>query len=79
MYNLDSACTMLRLCCQLVGVRCFDMWDVIRPITFSRDDEDEFFDATVEDEPLCPITTSRDVVSILQKGCIWHAPYTFRV
>ena len=48
-------------------------------LAFCGDDEDEFFDATVEDEPLCPITTSRDAVSILQKGCVWHAPYTFRV
>ena len=39
---------------------------------FRGDDEDEIFDAILEDEPLYPITMPRDAVSILQKvgtGC----------
>lgn len=34
---------------------------------FCGDDEDEIFDAILEDEPLYPITMPRDAVSILQK------------
>lgn len=34
---------------------------------FRGDDEDEIFDAILEDEPLYPITMPRDTVSILQK------------
>lgn len=34
---------------------------------FRGDDEDEIFDAILEDEPLYPITMPRDAVSILQK------------
>jgi len=34
---------------------------------FRGDDEDEIFDAILEDEPLYPITMPRDAVSILQR------------
>ena len=34
---------------------------------FRGEDEDEIFDAILEDEPLYPITMPRDAVSILQK------------
>jgi hypothetical protein len=34
---------------------------------FRGDDEDEIFDAILEDEPLYPINMSRDAVGILQK------------
>ncbi len=34
---------------------------------FRGDDEDEIFDAILEDEPLYPITMPRDAVSVLQK------------
>jgi novel protein kinase C epsilon type len=34
---------------------------------FRGDDEDEIFDAILEDEPLYPITMPRDAVAILQK------------
>jgi serine/threonine protein kinase len=34
---------------------------------FRGDDEDEIFDAILEDEPLYPITMPRDAVSILPK------------
>jgi len=42
---------------------------------FRGDDEDEIFDAILEDEPLYPITMPRDAVSILQRVC---APYGYR-
>ena len=35
---------------------------------FRGDDEEEIFDAILEDEPLYPITMPRDAVSILQKA-----------
>jgi hypothetical protein len=35
---------------------------------FRGDDEDEIFDAILEDEPLYPITMPRDAVAILQKA-----------
>jgi hypothetical protein len=39
---------------------------------FRGDDEDEIFDAILEDEPLYPITMPRDAVAILQKAsCLW--------
>lgn len=38
---------------------------------FRGDDEDEIFDAILEDEPLYPITMPRDAVSILQKVRSW--------
>ena len=34
---------------------------------FRGDDEDEIFDAILEDEPLYPITMPRDAVSLLQR------------
>lgn len=34
---------------------------------FKGDDEDEIFDAILEDEPLYPITMPRDAVSLLQR------------
>jgi len=37
---------------------------------FRGDDEDEIFDAILEDEPLYPITMPKDAVSILQKVCL---------
>ena len=37
---------------------------------FRGDDEDEIFDAILEDEPLYPITMPRDAVSILPKVSI---------
>jgi len=46
---------------------------------FRGEDEDEIFDAILEDEPLYPITMPRDAVSILQKvstvspsGILWN-------
>lgn len=36
---------------------------------FRGDDEDEIFDAILEDEPLYPITMPREAVSILQRVC----------
>lgn len=39
---------------------------------FRGDDEDEIFDAILEDEPLYPITMPRDAVSILQKVECFH-------
>ena len=39
---------------------------------FRGDDEDEIFDAILEDEPLYPITMPRDAVSILQKVMHYH-------
>ena len=36
---------------------------------FRGDDEDEIFDAILEDEPLYPITMPRDAVSLLQRVC----------
>jgi novel protein kinase C epsilon type len=42
---------------------------------FRGDDEDEIFDAILEDEPLYPITMPRDAVSILQKVSLCDALY----
>lgn len=40
---------------------------------FRGDDEDEIFDAILEDEPLYPITMPRDAVSLLQRvSCFVH-------
>jgi hypothetical protein len=44
---------------------------------FRGDDEDEIFDAILEDEPLYPITMPRDAVSILQKVGIYPLPPCF--
>jgi len=45
---------------------------------FRGDDEDEIFDAILEDEPLYPITMPRDAVSILQKVCFYLLCYLWR-
>jgi serine/threonine protein kinase len=45
---------------------------------FRGDDEDEIFDAILEDEPLYPITMPRDAVSILQK-VRFHLLWTLRL
>jgi len=45
---------------------------------FRGDDEDEIFDAILEDEPLYPITMPRDAVSILQKVSLYKALYVRR-
>lgn len=44
---------------------------------FRGDDEDEIFDAILEDEPLYPITMPKDAVSILQK--VWSTLLTFDI
>jgi serine/threonine protein kinase len=63
------------------GVLTYEM--LLGQSPFRGDDEDEIFDAILEDEPLYPITMPRDAVSILQKvssfeilhsvldSCIW--------
>ncbi len=45
---------------------------------FRGDDEEEIFDAILEDEPLYPITMPRDAVSILQKACSGYLRYQIR-
>jgi hypothetical protein len=40
---------------------------ILVQLPFRSDDEDEIFDAILEDEPLYPITMPRNAVSILQK------------
>lgn len=47
------------------GVLMYEM--LLGQSPFRGDDEDEIFDAILEDEPLYPITMPRDAVSILQK------------
>jgi serine/threonine protein kinase len=47
------------------GVLTYEM--LLGQSPFHGDDEDEIFDAILEDEPLYPITMPRDVVSILPK------------
>jgi len=47
------------------GVLMYEM--LLGQSPFRGDDEDEIFDAILEDEPLYPITMQRDAVSILQK------------
>ena len=42
---------------------------------FRGDDEDEIFDAILEDEPLYPITMPRDAVSLLQRVCPLSSSY----
>src|ERR1700753_2773954 len=49
------------------GVLTYEM--LLGQSPFRGDDEDEIFDAILEDEPLYPITMPRDAVSILQKVC----------
>jgi len=46
------------------GVLTYEM--LLGQSPFHGDDEDEIFDAIVEDEPLYPITMPRDAVSIIQ-------------
>ena len=48
------------------GVLTYEM--LLGQSPFRGDDEDEIFDAILEDEPLYPITMPRDAVSILQKA-----------
>ncbi|KAF8914920.1 kinase-like domain-containing protein [Mucidula mucida] len=47
------------------GVLTYEM--LLGQSPFRGDDEDEIFDAILEDEPLYPITMPRDAVAILQK------------
>ena len=47
------------------GVLTYEMLLVQSP--FRGDDEDEIFDAILEDEPLYPITMPRDAVALLQR------------
>ena len=47
------------------GVLMYEM--LLGQSPFRGDDEDEIFDAILEDEPLYPITMPRDAVSVLQK------------
>lgn len=47
------------------GVLTYEM--LLGQSPFRGEDEDEIFDAILEDEPLYPITMPRDAVSILQK------------
>ena len=51
------------------GVLTYEM--LLGQSPFRGDDEDEIFDAILEDEPLYPITMPRDAVSILQKVCLY--------
>jgi serine/threonine protein kinase len=53
------------------GVLTYEM--LLGQSPFRGDDEDEIFDAILEDEPLYPITMPRDAVSILQKVEHSHA------
>lgn len=52
------------------GVLTYEM--LLGQSPFRGDDEDEIFDAILEDEPLYPITMPRDAVAILQK--VKHIP-----
>lgn len=52
------------------GVLTYEM--LLGQSPFRGDDEDEIFDAILEDEPLYPITMPRDAVSILQKVLCFH-------
>ena len=52
------------------GVLTYEM--LLGQSPFRGDDEDEIFDAILEDEPLYPITMPRDAVSILQKVMLYH-------
>jgi len=56
------------------GVLTYEM--LLGQSPFRGDDEDEIFDAILEDEPLYPITMPRDAVSILQK-VPFHMPMFF--
>lgn len=52
------------------GVLTYEM--LLGQSPFRGDDEDEIFDAILEDEPLYPITMPRDAVAILQKVSLEH-------
>lgn len=52
------------------GVLIYEM--LLGQSPFRGDDEDEIFDAILEDEILYPINMSRDSVSILQKVNLNH-------
>ncbi|THG97780.1 hypothetical protein EW026_g4282 [Hermanssonia centrifuga] len=54
------------------GVLMYEM--LLGQSPFRGDDEDEIFDAILEDEPLYPITMPRDAVSILQKQLLTRDP-----
>src|SRR6266436_340088 len=58
------------------GVLTYEM--LLGQSPFRGDDEDEIFDAILEDEPLYPITMPRDAVSILQKVSLYKALYVRR-
>jgi serine/threonine protein kinase len=47
------------------GVLTYEM--LLGQSPFRGEDEDEIFDAILEDEPLYPITMPRDAVSLLQR------------
>ena len=47
------------------GVLTYEM--LLGQSPFKGEDEDEIFDAILEDEPLYPITMPRDAVSLLQR------------
>jgi serine/threonine protein kinase len=49
------------------GVLTYEM--LLGQSPFKGEDEDEIFDAILEDEPLYPITMPRDAVSLLQRVC----------
>lgn len=55
------------------GVLTYEM--LLGQSPFRGDDEDEIFDAILEDEPLYPITMPRDAVSILQKVNFKFQPF----
>jgi serine/threonine protein kinase len=52
------------------GVLTYEM--LLGQSPFRGDDEDEIFDAILEDEPLYPITMPRDAVSLLQRVSLPH-------
>ena len=56
------------------GVLIYEM--LLGQSPFRGDDEDEIFDAILEDEPLYPIHMPKDSVSILQKVSLYHLSFT---
>lgn len=56
------------------GVLIYEM--LLGQSPFRGDDEDEIFDAILEDEPLYPIHMPKDSVSILQKVSLHHLSFT---
>lgn len=59
------------------GVLIYEM--LLGQSPFRGDDEDEIFDAILEDEILYPINMSRDSVSILQKVSLRLKYYSFNI